>query len=185
MTPCERTNQSRTSESALRSEVTVLFTLLLLLGLTAAPKTAHAVDGCKVLLCLAAPSWTSIPECVPTIRKLMHDLERGRPFPICSISGAGNSATHQWASPPIFCPPQYTHVFQNESGPPYTCDYSGAVAVNIDGVLWTRTWWSTGGDSVTEYTPAAKAKLGTWDTRFDNDYAIWFSSLPPLRCPDC
>ncbi|HNO43391.1 MAG TPA: hypothetical protein PKJ12_12395, partial [Ottowia sp.] len=31
------------------------------------PTSAHAVDGCKVLLCLAAPSWRSIPECVPTI----------------------------------------------------------------------------------------------------------------------
>ena len=34
--------------------------LLTLLCVLAMP--ARAVDGCKVLLCLAAPSWRSIPE---------------------------------------------------------------------------------------------------------------------------
>jgi hypothetical protein len=32
---------------------------------------------------------------------------------------------------------------------------------------------------VTEFTPAAKAQLGTWDTKFDDDYAAWFAALPP------
>ena len=34
-------------------------------------------------------------------------------------------------------------------------------------------------DTVTEFTPAAKAQLGTWDTKFDDDYAAWFAALPP------
>ena len=38
-------------------------TALLSLGLFA-PSAAHAVDGCLVLLCFAAPSWKSIPQCV-------------------------------------------------------------------------------------------------------------------------
>ena len=145
---------------------------------------AHAVDGCKVLLCLAAPSWRSIPECVPTIRQLHRDLAKGKPFPSCAMAGAGNSANNAWASAPSYCPPQYTRVFEGESGPIYSCDYSGAVTVNINGAPFTRTWWSMGGETVTEFTPAAKTQLGTWDSKFDDDYATWLASLPP-PAPTC
>ncbi len=164
----------------------VLGSLLVALA-TLVPTPAHAVDGCKVLLCFAAPSWRSIPECVPTINQVLRDLARGRPFPTCAMSGPANSASHQWSSAPAYCPPQYTRVFDGESGPIYSCDYTGAVAVNIDGVLWARTWWSFAGDSVTEFTPAAKAQLGTWDSKFDDDYATWLASLPPPAppCPTC
>jgi len=148
------------------------------------PTPARAVDGCKVLLCLAAPSWRSIPECVPTINQLHRDLAKGKPFPACSMAGAGNSANNTWASAPSNCPPQYTRVFEGESGPIYSCDYSGAVTVNINGVPFTRTWWSMGGETVTEFTPAAKTQLGTWDSKFDDDYAIWLASLPP-PAPTC
>ena len=70
-----------------------------------------------------------------------------------------------------------------DGGASYTCDYDGAVEVRIEGSLWTRTWWSMAG-SVTEYTPAAKARLGTWDTRFENDYARWLAIQPPAP-PSC
>ena len=164
----------------------VLGSLLVALA-TLVPTPAHAVDGCKVLLCFAAPSWRSIPQCVPPIQQVLRDLARGRPFPTCAMSGPANSASHQWSSAPAYCPPQYTRVFDGESGPVYSCDYTGAVAVNIDGVLWARTWWSFAGDSVTEFTPAAKAQLGTWDSKFDADYATWLASLPPPAppCPTC
>ena len=143
------------------------------------PRMAHAVDGCKVLLCFAAPSWKSIPECVPTIRQLERDLARGKPFPACNMAGAGNSAQHNWSNPPIDCPPQYTHAYQDEYGPVYSCDYVGAVSVTVNGAPFTRTWWTPGGDTVTEFTPAAKAQLKSWDTRFDDDYAAWLSIQPP------
>lgn len=160
---------------------------LLVAVATLVPTPAHAVDGCKVLLCFAAPSWRSIPQCVPPIQQVLRDLARGRPFPTCAMSGPANSASHQWSSAPAYCPPQYTRVFDGESGPVYSCDYTGAVAVNIDGVLWARTWWSFAGDSVTEFTPAAKAQLGTWDTKFDDDYATWLALVPPPAppCPTC
>ena len=157
----------------------ILVSILLFAMAMLTPTTAQAVDGCKVLLCLAAPSWRSISECVPTINQLHRDLARGRPFPVCSMAGAGNSADNAWASAPNFCPPQYTRVFDGESGPIYSCDYAGAVTVNINGAPFTRTWWNMGGDTVTEFTPAAKAQLGTWDTKFDDDYAAWFAALPP------
>ena len=149
--------------------------------------SAHAVDGCKVLLCLAAPSWRSIPECVPTINQLHRDLARGKPFPTCSMAGPGNSATNVWASAPANCPPQYTRVFDGESGPIYSCDYSGAVTVNVNGAPFTRTWWIMGGDTVTEFTPAAKMQLRTWDTRFDDDYAAWLAAQPAPKqsCSSC
>ena len=74
--------------------------LMAFAALFGASTPAHAVDGCKVLLCLAAPSWRSIPECVPTINQLHRDLARGKPFPVCSMAGAGNSANNTWASAP-------------------------------------------------------------------------------------
>ena len=98
--------------------VSALIALVALLTLLA-PSPAKALDGCKVLLCLAAPSWRSIPECVPTINQLHRDLARGKPFPTCSMAGAGNSANNAWASAPTNCPPQYTRVFDGESGPIY------------------------------------------------------------------
>ena len=84
-------------------------------------------------------------------------------------------------------PPQYTRVVDGESGPIYSCDYTGAVAVKIEGVLWARTWWSFTGDTVTEFTPAAKTQLGTWDTKFDDDYAAWLAAQPaPIQsCSSC
>ena len=148
---------------------------------------AYGVDGCKVLLCLAAPSWRSIPECVPTINQLHRDLARGKPFPTCSMAGAGNSANNSWASAPSNCPPQYTRVFEGESVPIYSCDYSGAVTVKINGAPFTRTWWNMDGETVTEFTAAAKTQLGTWDSKFDDDYAAWLAAQPaPMQtCSSC
>jgi hypothetical protein len=147
------------------------------------PRQAQAVDGCLVLLCFAAPSWRSIPQCVPPIRQVLRDLARGKPFPTCGMAGGGNSASHAWASAPGYCPPQYTRVFDGESGPIYSCDYTGAVSVSINGAPFARTWWTMAGDTVTEFSPAAKTQLGSWDTRFDDDYAAWLASLPPPAPP--
>lgn len=160
-----------------------VLSLAVVLGGAVAPRAAHAVDGCLVLLCFAAPNWRSIPQCVPPIRQVLRDLARGKPFPTCAMAGAGNSASHAWASAPGYCPPQYTRVFDGESGPIYSCDYTGAVSVSINGAPFARTWWTMAGDSVTEFSPAAKAQLGTWDTRFDDDYAAWLAALPPPTPP--
>lgn len=148
---------------------------LALLG-TSTPARA---DGCLVLLCLAAPSWRAIPQCVAPIRELFRDLARGRPFPTCAMAGAGNSARNRWAHAPDFCPPQYTRVLDGDAGPVYTCDFSGCVSVTINGALFARTWWNFGGETVTEFAPSAKATLGNWDTRYDDDFARWLASQPP------
>lgn len=153
-------------------------------ALMAVATPAAAVNGCLVLLCFAAPSWRAIPQCVPPIVKVLQDLAKGKAFPTCSMSGPGNSASHQRANPPNYCPPQYTHMIDDVGMPIYTCDYAGAVSVDIDGALWTRTWWNFGGETVTEYTATAKASLGTWETKFDDDYAAWLAMQPP-PCLDC
>ncbi|GAB3759176.1 hypothetical protein GCM10028796_05970 [Ramlibacter monticola] len=157
--------------------------LLALAALLAASAPARAVDGCQVLLCFAAPNWRAIPQCVPPITQVLRDLARGKPFPTCSMTGGGNSASHAWASASSYCPPQYTRVFDGESGPIYSCEYTGAVSVSVNGAPFARTWWKIAGDTVTEFSPAAKAQLGTWDTRFDEDYAAWLSALPPPASP--
>jgi hypothetical protein len=170
---CHPSKDSKATRIALK-----LVALGISVALSVAPKPALAVDGCKVLLCLAAPSWRSIPQCVPVIQDVMRDLARGRPFPVCTMSGNGNNAQHQWASAPANCPAQYTRLVDVRNGPHYICDYVGAISIDIDGAPWSRIWWQVGGDSVTEFLPAAKARLGTWDTRFDDDHARWLASQP-------
>ena len=149
-----------------------------LMTLTSA--SASAADGCLVLLCFAAPSWRAIPQCVPPIREVLRDLARGRPFPTCAMAGAVNSAQHAWASAPGHCPPQYTRLVESESGSYLVCDFSGAVSVTINGAPFARTWWSMTGETVTEFSLAAKTQLGTWDTRFDDDLAIWVATQTPV-----
>ena len=153
-------------------------TTLLLVVLGIFTHSAKAADGCLVLLCLTAPSWSNISQCVDPVRSVMRDLVRGHPFPECSTSGRGNQASNQMAVAPGFCPPQYTHEDDRENGPVYSCDYTGAVDVRINGSPWSRTWWNPGGDSVTEFSDAAKAQLTDWDTRFEDDYAHWLATQP-------
>lgn len=148
-----------------------------------APSPARAVDGCVVLLCLAAPNWRAIPQCVPPVRQLLRDLARGRAFPTCAMAGAGNSSSHVWATAPGNCPPQYTQVNQGPNGPIYSCHFVGAISVSVQGAAFTRTWWSPNGDSVTEYSPAAKSQLGSWDARFDDDLAAWQAANPVPASP--
>ncbi|WP_200225330.1 hypothetical protein [Rubrivivax gelatinosus] len=156
------------------------------LALMLACAHVQALDGCLVLLCLAAPSWRSIPQCVPPIHQLFRDLRHGRPFPTCDMAGPGNRSGHQWAAAPAFCPPQYTRQVDAPNGPEYVCDWRGAISVQIDNQLWSRTWWNSG-DSVTEFSDVAKAQLPGWDTRFDEDFARWQASQPPegSGCSDC
>lgn len=145
----------------------------------AAPTPARAVDGCTVLLCLAAPSWRAVPQCVPPIRQLLRDLARGKSFPTCGFAGNGNTSTHTWSNAPSFCPPQYTRQWDGPNGPVYSCDYDGAISVTVNGVPFSQTWWSMAGDAVTEFSSSAKTQLGTWDTRFEADFAAWLALQPP------
>lgn len=162
--------------------IQIVLTLAFACGMSPA---ALAVDGCTVLLCLAAPKWNAIPQWVPPIRQLFHDLARGRSYSTCKMNnggGGGNSTTaasNTWAQAPALCPPQYTHFLDVDPGPVFSCDFTGAISVVVNGALFARTWWSGAGQSVTEFSPTAKAQLGTWDKQFDIDYAAWLAAQPP------
>ena len=144
---------------------------------------AHALDGCRVMLCLAAPNWREVPLCVPTINDLMKHLAKGRPFPICAGAGPDTAADNAWATAPSNCPVQYIFEVNGPNGPVLHCQYTGAVQVKVKNVMWSRTWWTFAGESVTEFSAEAKRQLGSWDTQFDDDYAKWFASLPPPVLP--
>lgn len=97
----------------------------------AAPQ-AHASDyGCKVLLCLANPNGPkAVSECVPPIEKLFDDLQKGRSFPTCDMSG--NSFAKQGMSYYDPCPDGTTALDQ------------GAYAVQGSTVPKSYWWGSTG-----------------------------------------
>lgn len=153
----------------------------------AATPPALAVDGCLVLLCLAAPDWRQIQQCVDPVQQALNDLRRGRPFPHCEFSGPGNGASDRTAQAPDLCPPHYTVPLglDDYGNRIFGCNVTGVITVQVQGQDWTRVWWHADGWSVTEYLPPAKAQLGTWNTRYDDDYAAWLAAQtdasPDLR----
>lgn len=164
-------------------------------SLAALPPPAFAVDGCKVLLCLAGP-WRSIPQCVPEVRALFRDLARGRPFPSCAFASGASTAVgtppertqagNEWASADA-CPQQYLRFADQDGTPIPVCRWTGAISVVVDGQPWSRTWWSLdGADAVTEYAATAKARLGAYvDPTFDNELRRFLETHPDgLAHPD-
>jgi hypothetical protein len=136
---------------------------------------AHAADGCTVLLCLAG-NWKNIAECRPPVEEMMREVARGRHFPGCDSSG--NSQAGNTYLEPALCPIQYRRVVGQDENlqPLYGCPFANVVNVAVEGVPWSRTYWS-GSDSVTEWLPAARAAFAQnptdIDERFNNDYAAW------------
>ena len=136
--------------------------------LTAVATPARAVDGCKVLLCLAGP-WQAIPACVSEVEQLFQDLWSGAPFPSCDfargvvfapgVPGAASvgtaSADNMWlaqwqTAPDPYCPRQYVTSVSARGRTIYGCGYARAVRLYVDGEPWSVTYWNLGGDAVTE-----------------------------------
>jgi hypothetical protein len=66
----------------------------------AATASAFAVDGCKVLLCLASPGGPrEFAACVPPINDLFRSLAMGNPFPTCAMVGNSLTRTGSFAAP--------------------------------------------------------------------------------------
>lgn len=167
---------------------------------------AHAVDGCKVLMCLAG-NWKQIESCQPDVHQALHDVAKGRGWPSCSMSNSSASSStndvaqnpsssaptaqalaaaqagsdvvtateHQWASAPGNCPEQYLlQIDMTDGGPIYTCRCNGVINVWVAGKLWSRVWWAADGDTATEYSEEARARLGaSIDPKFDADLAAY------------
>jgi hypothetical protein len=147
---------------------------------------ARAVDGCKVLLCLAGP-WQSISQCVAPVEQLFSDLWNGRPFPSCNMasahgattassplggsSSAGNTMIAGWSTAPHpGCPPQYVIQPMRRF---YTCRYTGVIRVTVNGAPWSSTYWSQTGASVTNFSAAAQAQNMAQDPRWLADLAAY------------
>jgi hypothetical protein len=160
--------------------MTLSKTLMVVLAATliGAAAPAGAVDGCKVLLCLAGP-WQSIPACVSEVEQLFQDLLNGDAFPSCSFASgaaytpslskepsastasAANSWLGQWASAPDpSCPSKYVSSFSPFGRTVYGCQYRGLIAVHLNGQVWSRTYWNLGGGSVTELLSYAQSVGG-------------------------
>jgi hypothetical protein len=162
-----------------------------------------------VLLCLAG-NWRSISQCVPPVRKALRDLALGRAFPVCGFaslptlpalssftsntphtdaahtSTSTTTTTLRWAQDG-FCPVQYRTAVETESGSAqFLCEFTGAIEVTINGQLWNRTWWNLSGDTVTEWSAAARATLpaSSTDDRFQRDFERWQQSQPPTAPAD-
>ena len=154
--------------------------LCLAVILICAAATAQAVDGCKVMLCLAG-NWRNIGACRGEVEQALRDVARGRGFPECGMGGDSRAA-NTFISPDR-CPLQYRTEIQLESGVMYVCPFSGVIDAVVAGQPWSRTWWAPDGDSATEWLPAAKAQFagdpGAMDARFDRDYTAWLAVQPP------
>ena len=166
------------------SRLFVIRALCLAAALFSMSATVQAVDGCKVLLCLAG-NWKNISQCRPDVEQAMRDVARGRGWPECSMGG--NSRAGNTFIAPDMCPIQYRTEIQLESGVMFQCPFSAVVDAVVDGQPWSRTWWTPNGDSVTEWLPAAKAAFArdpsAIDDRFDRDYAAWVAIQPPAPAP--
>ena len=129
---------------------------------------AWALDGCKVLLCLAGP-WQSIPACASEVEELFRSMGNGDAFPSCafasgttyaseipSVARASNApATSTWLAqgrpaPDPNCPPQYVTIFYATARPMYGCRYAGMIRTYVDEKISSTTYWSAAGGSVTE-----------------------------------
>lgn len=144
-----------------------------------AASSAHAVDGCKLLLCLAG-NWRNISECRPTVLEAFRDMARGRPFPTCGMSGAGNSAGNNWADQST-CPAMYRQ-YDSESGAYSGCTYPGRITVNINGALWSHVYWDFSGNTTTWYSDTARTQLtqpnaAPLDDTFYTDLMRWNSQI--------
>ena len=136
--------------------------------LIGAATPARAVDGCKVLLCLAGP-WQQIPACASEVEQLFRDLAKGDPFPSCRLAAGASfsldlpdapmsapaSAANTWLAQPATqpdpsCPSRYVTSFPAKDRTVYGCRYIGMIAVHVGGQLWSKTYWNAAGGSVTE-----------------------------------
>ena len=135
---------------------------------------AHAVDGCKVLLCLAG-NWSSISQCRPDVEEAFRQVARGRGWPTCNEGGTANVSNNQWLSQGT-CPPMYSRF--DETGAWAGCTYGGMISVRIKDAPWSDVFWSIGsGTSTRYYAPARAALGGNIDPTYDRDLA---AQVPPV-----
>lgn len=60
------------------------------LALTLSSQAFASDFGCEALLCFAGGKGVS--QCQPTIKKVIRDMAKGKPFPHCTLVGGGSSS---------------------------------------------------------------------------------------------
>ena len=153
---------------------------LVILGAALGSAPAHAVNGCRVLLCLAG-NWKNISQCRPEVEQAIHDVERGRGWPSCEQSGVENVANSQWLTEAT-CPAMYS-TYNPDTGAWASCAYSGIISVKVRNAPWTDVFWSSDGRTSTRYYAPARAALGdAVDPTYDRDAAAYVPPAPPVPC---
>jgi hypothetical protein len=152
-----------------------------------ASPAAHAVDGCKVLLCLAG-NWSNISQCRPEVEQAMWDASHGRGWPTCGMSGAGNTANFGWLSE-ANCPEFYRDYGTSGGDSGYTVytgcrGYGALISVHVNNAPWIDLFWSFSGapSSTRYYSPARAALVGNIDPKYDTDAAAYMPPAPPSPC---
>jgi hypothetical protein len=150
--------------------------------------SAFALDGCKVLLCLAG-NWKGIAACVPPVREALRDMALGHAYPHCDMGSGPSTAPPDPAHPEAnradsyptneeTCPVMYSRYSRN--GEWHSCRYQGLISVVVQGSEWTRVFWDANGATSTSYSPAALAQLGdNVDPTYANDLARCGPCEPP------
>jgi hypothetical protein len=142
---------------------------------------AYAVDGCKLLLCLAG-SWSSISQCRPDVEQAFRDVARGRGWPTCGTGGS-SSTQMQWATEAT-CPRFYSY-YNADNGGWSGCQYDGVISVRVNNAPWSDVFWSlTSGPTSTRYHDPARAALGAGiDPKYDQDAAAYVPPSIPTTDP--
>lgn len=126
---------------------------------------AYAVDGCRVLMCMAA-NWRDISECRPDVERALRDVARGKGWPECSFSGSGGdqaiptTGTRQYATMPNACPEYFKVWFLVETENAFVwdwyCSFTGYLDTYIEGRHWVRWYFDMYGNSLPEWDTAAR-----------------------------
>lgn len=149
---------------------------------------AFALDGCKVLLCLAG-NWKGIAACVPPVREALRDMALGHAYPHCDMNQNGSPApdpnhlaanrADSYPTNEETCPVMYSR-YNPRNGWWQSCKYQGVISVVVQGAEWTRVFWDASGDTSTWYSPEARAQLGdNLDPTYDDDLARCGRCEPP------
>lgn len=174
-----RSIRLRTQQLSKERPMKTLLYILLTMGALLGSPPAHAVDGCKVLLCLAG-NWSNISQCRPDVEQALRDVARGRGWPTCAMGGSSNTAV-QWANESN-CPAFYSY-YDPDNGSWSGCRYDGMISVRVNSAPWSDLFWSSGGGATsTRYYDPARSALGTGiDPTYDRDAAAY---VAPVVVPD-
>lgn len=134
-----------------------------------AQNPAFAADGCKALLCFANPNGPmAVSECVPTVKEVIRDMAKGKPFPTCfSEDGSAVNGTIGLGYIPLLnpigsknCHPALESRKSRFSGANVPdglayCNAGYAISVTVEGIepftyYTVPNFWNSDVDEVTE-----------------------------------